>query len=65
MQTLEGMLSAKNMKIAIVVARFNEFITSNQSRQQRSRRGDGGNGNGKPAERNLNGLMSLVKKFCK
>jgi len=28
MQTLEGMLSAKNMKIAIVVARFNEFITS-------------------------------------
>lgn len=28
MQTLEGKLTAKNMKIAIVVARFNEFITS-------------------------------------
>ena len=29
MKTLEGKLTAKNMKIAIVVARFNEFITSN------------------------------------
>lgn len=28
MKTLEGKLAAKNMKIAIVVARFNEFITS-------------------------------------
>lgn len=28
MKTLEGKLIAKNMKIAIVVARFNEFITS-------------------------------------
>ena len=28
MKTLEGKLPAKNMKIAIVVARFNEFITS-------------------------------------
>lgn len=28
MKTLEGELTAKNMKIAIVVARFNEFITS-------------------------------------
>ena len=28
MKTLEGTLTAKNMKIAIVVARFNEFITS-------------------------------------
>ena len=28
MQTLEGKLTAKNMKVAIVVARFNEFITS-------------------------------------
>ena len=28
MKTLEGKLTAKNMKIAIVVARFNEFITS-------------------------------------
>ena len=28
MKTLEGILTAKNMKIAIVVARFNEFITS-------------------------------------
>lgn len=28
MKTLEGNLTAKNMKIAIVVARFNEFITS-------------------------------------
>ena len=28
MTTLEGKLTAKNMKIAIVVARFNEFITS-------------------------------------
>ena len=27
MKTLEGKLTAKNMKIAIVVARFNEFIT--------------------------------------
>ena len=28
MKTLEGKLTAKNMKIAIVVARYNEFITS-------------------------------------
>lgn len=28
MKTLEGKLTAKNMKIAIVVTRFNEFITS-------------------------------------
>lgn len=28
MKTLEGKLTAKNMKIAIVAARFNEFITS-------------------------------------
>ena len=28
MKTFEGKLTAKNMKIAIVVARFNEFITS-------------------------------------
>lgn len=28
MKTLEGKLTAKNMKIAIVVAHFNEFITS-------------------------------------
>ena len=28
MQTVEGKLTAKNMKVAIVVARFNEFITS-------------------------------------
>lgn len=28
MKPLEGKLTAKNMKIAIVVARFNEFITS-------------------------------------
>lgn len=28
MKTLAGKLTAKNMKIAIVVARFNEFITS-------------------------------------
>lgn len=28
MKTLEGKLTAKNMKIAIVIARFNEFITS-------------------------------------
>ena len=28
MKTIEGKLTAKNMKIAIVVARFNEFITS-------------------------------------
>ena len=28
MKTLEGKLTAKNMKTAIVVARFNEFITS-------------------------------------
>lgn len=28
MKTLEGKLTAKKMKIAIVVARFNEFITS-------------------------------------
>ena len=28
MKTLEGKLTAKNMKIAIVVDRFNEFITS-------------------------------------
>ena len=28
MKTLEGKLTAKNMNIAIVVARFNEFITS-------------------------------------
>lgn len=28
MKTLEGKLTAKNMKIAIVVSRFNEFITS-------------------------------------
>lgn len=28
MKTLEGKLTAKNMKIAIVVARFNEFITT-------------------------------------
>ena len=28
MKTLEAKLTAKNMKIAIVVARFNEFITS-------------------------------------
>ena len=28
MKTLEGKLTAKNMKIAIVVARLNEFITS-------------------------------------
>lgn len=28
MKTLEGKLTAKNMKIGIVVARFNEFITS-------------------------------------
>lgn len=28
MKTLEGKLTAKNMKIAIVVARFNELITS-------------------------------------
>ena len=28
MKTLEGKLTAKNMKIAIVVARFNEFIVS-------------------------------------
>lgn len=28
MKNLEGKLTAKNMKIAIVVARFNEFITS-------------------------------------
>lgn len=28
MKTLEGKITAKNMKIAIVVARFNEFITS-------------------------------------
>ena len=28
MKTLEGKLTAKNMKIAIVVARFNEIITS-------------------------------------
>ena len=28
MKTLEGKLTAKNMKIAIVVARFNDFITS-------------------------------------
>lgn len=28
MNILEGKLTAKNMKIAIVVARFNEFITS-------------------------------------
>lgn len=28
MKTLEGKLTAKNMKIAIVVARFNEFIPS-------------------------------------
>lgn len=28
MKTLEGKLTAQNMKIAIVVARFNEFITS-------------------------------------
>lgn len=28
MKTLEGKLTAKNMEIAIVVARFNEFITS-------------------------------------
>mgnify|MGYP002675175562 FL=1 len=28
MKTLEGKLTAKNMKIAIIVARFNEFITS-------------------------------------
>ena len=28
MKTLEGKLTAKNMKNAIVVARFNEFITS-------------------------------------
>lgn len=28
MKTLEGKFTAKNMKIAIVVARFNEFITS-------------------------------------
>ena len=28
MKTLEGKLTATNMKIAIVVARFNEFITS-------------------------------------
>lgn len=28
MQVLEGKLTAKDMKIAIVVARFNEFITS-------------------------------------
>lgn len=28
MKTLEGKLTAKNMKITIVVARFNEFITS-------------------------------------
>lgn len=28
MKTLEGKLTAKNMKIAVVVARFNEFITS-------------------------------------
>lgn len=28
MKTLEGKLTAKNMKIAIVVARFNGFITS-------------------------------------
>lgn len=28
MKTLEGKLTAKNMTIAIVVARFNEFITS-------------------------------------
>lgn len=28
MHVLEGKLTAKNMKVAIVVARFNEFITS-------------------------------------
>ena len=28
MNVLEGKLTAKGMKIAIVVARFNEFITS-------------------------------------
>ena len=28
MKTLEGMLSAKGLKLAIVVSRFNEFITS-------------------------------------
>lgn len=28
MKVLEGKLTAKNMKVAIVVARFNEFITS-------------------------------------
>ena len=28
MKTLEGMLTAKGLKLAIVVSRFNEFITS-------------------------------------
>ena len=28
MKTIEGMLSAKGLKMAIVVSRFNEFITS-------------------------------------
>lgn len=28
MKTIEGKLSAKNLKVAIVTARFNEFITS-------------------------------------
>lgn len=28
MKTLEGQLTAQGMKVAIVVARFNEFITS-------------------------------------
>ena len=28
MKTIEGMLSAKGLKLAIVVSRFNEFITS-------------------------------------
>ena len=28
MKVLEGKLSAKGMKVAIVVSRFNEFITS-------------------------------------
>ena len=29
MSTLEGKLVANNMKVGIVVARFNEFITTN------------------------------------
>ena len=28
MKTIEGMLTAKGLKLAIVVSRFNEFITS-------------------------------------